>query len=198
MTVATALAVSWKPLTNSKPSAISIATPSSRNGRMVVGPPPLSREVRVDRIGHIEQAASEHRQENEREPDVERVVEMRLHRRRGRGSEASVECGGHGIAPSAARPLWRKRQPLYIARPHDRIVNPFSARRRNERRLAPTLRVLAPASSNHDDEQATSAPKSDQRKTCGLDGRGAPQPASASSGRCWRPGSPSLSISRVG
>ncbi len=30
MTVATALAVSWKPLTNSKPSAISSATPSSK------------------------------------------------------------------------------------------------------------------------------------------------------------------------
>ncbi len=35
MTVATALAVSWKPLTNSKPSAMSSATPSSRNGSSV-------------------------------------------------------------------------------------------------------------------------------------------------------------------
>ena len=42
MTVATAFAVSWKPLTNSKPSAISIATPSRMNGRIVVGPPPAS------------------------------------------------------------------------------------------------------------------------------------------------------------
>jgi hypothetical protein len=31
-TVATALAVSWKPLTNSKPSAITSATPSRMNG----------------------------------------------------------------------------------------------------------------------------------------------------------------------
>jgi hypothetical protein len=36
MTVATALAVSWKPLTNSKPSAISKATPSIRNGSQVL------------------------------------------------------------------------------------------------------------------------------------------------------------------
>src|ERR1700693_5572480 len=40
ITVATALAVSWKPLTNSNPSAVSSATPSSRKGRIVVGPPP--------------------------------------------------------------------------------------------------------------------------------------------------------------
>ena len=53
------------------------------------------RKVRANRIGHVEQAAGEHRQENERKPDVERVVEMRLHRRYGRGAEASVECGGH-------------------------------------------------------------------------------------------------------
>jgi hypothetical protein len=40
MTVATALAVSWKPLTNSKPSAISNATPSRMNGAMArVGTP---------------------------------------------------------------------------------------------------------------------------------------------------------------
>jgi hypothetical protein len=34
--VATAFAVSWNPLTNSKPSAISSATPSRMKGRMVV------------------------------------------------------------------------------------------------------------------------------------------------------------------
>jgi hypothetical protein len=32
MTVATAFAVSWKPLTNSNPSAISSATPSRKKG----------------------------------------------------------------------------------------------------------------------------------------------------------------------
>jgi hypothetical protein len=35
-------AVSWKPLTNSKPSAITIATPSRMKGRIVVGPPPVA------------------------------------------------------------------------------------------------------------------------------------------------------------
>src|ERR1700722_375971 len=34
MTVATALAVSWKPLTNSKPSAMKRATPSRRKGKI--------------------------------------------------------------------------------------------------------------------------------------------------------------------
>ncbi|MNE77947.1 hypothetical protein D3C80_1743090 [compost metagenome] len=42
MTVATALAVSWKPLTNSKPRAISNARPSSRNGVTVVITVPLA------------------------------------------------------------------------------------------------------------------------------------------------------------
>ncbi len=36
MTVATAFAVSWKPLTNSKQSAIRSATPRSRKGSQVV------------------------------------------------------------------------------------------------------------------------------------------------------------------
>ncbi|ESY84694.1 hypothetical protein X739_20845 [Mesorhizobium sp. LNHC220B00] len=35
MTVATALAVSWKPLTNSKPSAISKAMPSRIHGTVL-------------------------------------------------------------------------------------------------------------------------------------------------------------------
>jgi hypothetical protein len=36
-------------LTNSKPSAIRSATPSSRNGRMVVGPPPATeRSERIE------------------------------------------------------------------------------------------------------------------------------------------------------
>ena len=35
MTVATALAVSWKPLTNSKPSAMSSATASRTYGQML-------------------------------------------------------------------------------------------------------------------------------------------------------------------
>ena len=39
MTVATAFAVSWKPLTNSNPSAISRATPSSRKASVVVWVP---------------------------------------------------------------------------------------------------------------------------------------------------------------
>jgi len=40
MTVATALAVSWKPLTNSNASAISSATPSSKNAPVANGGPP--------------------------------------------------------------------------------------------------------------------------------------------------------------
>ncbi|MNE33814.1 hypothetical protein D3C80_1275050 [compost metagenome] len=42
ITVATALAVSWKPLTNSKPRAISNARPSSRKGVTVVITVPLA------------------------------------------------------------------------------------------------------------------------------------------------------------
>jgi hypothetical protein len=41
MTVATALAVSWKPFTNSKPSAISSAMPSSvKTPRWITSPTP--------------------------------------------------------------------------------------------------------------------------------------------------------------
>jgi hypothetical protein len=40
MTVATAFAVSWKPLTNSKPSAMRSATPSSSQGSQVVATGP--------------------------------------------------------------------------------------------------------------------------------------------------------------
>ncbi|MCY1463454.1 hypothetical protein D9M71_813530 [compost metagenome] len=42
ITVATALAVSWKPLTNSKPRAITSARPSRRNGVAVVMTVPLA------------------------------------------------------------------------------------------------------------------------------------------------------------
>ena len=45
MTVATAFAVSWKPLTNSKPSAISSAIPSSTKAPMARPSPTLFMSV---------------------------------------------------------------------------------------------------------------------------------------------------------
>ena len=55
----------------------------------------------------IEQTASEDSQENEREPDVDWVVEMRLHRRGGGWSESGVECGCMNGVPSASPAIYR-------------------------------------------------------------------------------------------
>jgi hypothetical protein len=72
------------------------------------------RKVRADRIGHIKQAKREHREQDQRQPDIERTIEMRLHRRYGGWPESSVECGGHEIS------LARLRHS--ITTPHDRNV----------------------------------------------------------------------------
>ena len=52
--------------------------------------------VGADRIGHVEQAKRQHREDPERKPRVHRLVDSRLDRRFGVWAESSVECGGHG------------------------------------------------------------------------------------------------------
>ena len=72
------------------------------------------RNVRSDRIGHVEQAEREDGEDAQRKPEIDRMIEMRLHRRYGGWPESSVECGGHEIS------LARLRHS--IATLHDRNV----------------------------------------------------------------------------
>ena len=73
------------------------------------------RDVGPDRIGHVEQAKSQDREDPERKSRVHRLVEMRLHRRFGVRAESSVECGGHGNSLGV--------RASSIATVHDRNVN---------------------------------------------------------------------------
>jgi hypothetical protein len=65
MTVATAFAVSWKPLTNSKPSAISSATPNSRNGSHVVIGAPESSTSCMQTVSCVSETACERSQKDQ-------------------------------------------------------------------------------------------------------------------------------------
>ena len=72
------------------------------------------RNVGPDRIGHVEQAKSENREEPERKPRVHRLVQIHFGRRFGVGAESSVECGGHEGSLGVRGPS--------IATVHDRNV----------------------------------------------------------------------------
>ena len=75
MQVATALAVSWKPLTNSKPSAISSAMPSRTNGR--TDAEWTTAEVRPQVGADVDQAVNQHDAEDDRAQFTDRgVVEL--------------------------------------------------------------------------------------------------------------------------
>src|ERR1700733_4583171 len=66
------------------------------------------RDVGPDRIGHVKQAKRKDREDPERESRIDRMIEVRLHRRFGLRAESSVECGGHGnslaCVPLLSRP----------------------------------------------------------------------------------------------
>ena len=65
------------------------------------------RNVRSDRIGHVEQADGEDREDAERKSGVDRMIEVRLDRRFGVRTESSVECGGHEISLARLAPIYR-------------------------------------------------------------------------------------------
>ena len=78
--------------------------------------------VRPDRIGHVEQAESQDSEDAERKSRVDRMIEMRLHRRFGVRAESSVECGGHEGSLGVRGPS--------IATAHDRNVKARASGRR--------------------------------------------------------------------
>ncbi len=57
------------------------------------------RDVGANRVGHVEEPARENSEKNQRKPDIEGLVQMRLHRRPAGAGKPGVQigCGGHGV-----------------------------------------------------------------------------------------------------
>src|SRR6202051_2519307 len=99
MTVATALAVSWKPLTNSQPSAISVEQQEWHYRSRAA---PRGLDVGIDRIGHEEQRAGDDGEIDQQSLDTHRLVELYSCRRRTSRWRLNVgNCGHRRCSPKS-------------------------------------------------------------------------------------------------